>query len=114
MQVFYRTLRRKACNLPVTYEQTSVKFCCMEIERQWGRLLGFGVRSHPRSTSHEVNLYVIHPQVSGFVLEVVPIGFCPFCGCAVKVTKVHVKTRLRPPNKTRTGGSGNKLEWRRV
>jgi len=85
MHVFYTSHGAKRPGLPVVYEQTSVKFCCAEFERQWGRLVGFGARGIVRSTSRDVNLYTVHPQVNGFVLEVTAIAFCPFCGAAVKV-----------------------------
>lgn len=96
MHVFYSRHGAKRPDLPVVYEQASVKFCCEEIERQWGRLIGFGTRGVARSTSRDVNLYTVHPQANGgFVLEVTSIGFCPYCGVVVNVATIPTM----PPRK---------------
>jgi hypothetical protein len=81
MRVFYR-----ACHSSiVVYDQTRVSFCCAEMERQWDRLIGFGAKGCLRSTSRDVSLFTLHPQANGRpVLEVTPIGFCPWCGEAIE------------------------------
>jgi hypothetical protein len=84
MRVVYRSLRR---SIPV-YEQTDVTFCCVGMARQWGNLLGFGVRGFPASTSRNVNLFVDRPQVNGrSILELVPIQHCLFCGEAIETVR---------------------------
>jgi hypothetical protein len=57
--------------------------CCW-----WGRLVGFGVRDYPASTSRTVNLYADHPQTNGrAVLGLTEIQFCPWCGEAVETVR---------------------------
>ena len=52
--------------------------------RWWNVLIGFGAGNGGASTSHAVNLLTTRPQVSGqSVLELVPVGYCPFCGRAL-------------------------------
>ena len=85
MRVFYRCVRRALS----VYEETSVAFCCPSMALQWGRLLGFGVRGSPASTSREVNLFVDRQQANKrTILEVFPIQYCPFCGEAVETVRV--------------------------
>jgi hypothetical protein len=85
VQVFYR-----ACHSSiVVYEQIGVSFCCREMERQWDRLIGFGAKDCPRSTSRDVNLFTLRPQANGKpVLEVTPFAFCPWCGEAAEPCRV--------------------------
>ena len=81
MRVFYRALRRSI----VVYQQTRAVFCCGEMARRWGKLLGFGARGAPACTSREVNLFVDRAQTnSRTVLELVPVQHCPFCGEAIE------------------------------
>jgi hypothetical protein len=88
VRVFYRSLRRSL----TAYEQTGVAFCCPVMERQWGKLFGFGVKGFPASTSRNVNLFVDRQQANDRrILELVPIQHCPFCGEAVET--VREKTR---------------------
>lgn len=83
MQVFYRP------SCAQTFTQGPVKFCCADMCRWWGRLIGFGVRGCPTSTSQDVNLYLDRPQANGkTAVEVVPVTFCPFCGAAVETCRV--------------------------
>ena len=85
MKVFYRARHSSL----VVYEQTAVAFCCAEMERQWGRLIGFGAKDCQRSTSRDVNLFTLRPQASGRpVLEVTPICHCPFCGKMIEPCRV--------------------------
>jgi len=64
-------------------------FCCEELARQWGRLLGFGVQGHRWTTSLNVNLYSMLPQIGREpVCVLAPIHFCPWCGEAVEVCRV--------------------------
>ena len=87
MRVFYRVrcARRSAVT---TYEATRVVFCCTEMERQWGRLVGFGVRGCKASTSADVNLFADRAQVGGkTVLEATPVVFCPWCRQRVSVAQ---------------------------
>lgn len=84
MRVFYRPLRRSL----TVYQQTSVSFCCEEMARRWGKLLGFGARDTAASTSREVNLFIDRAQANGrTILELVPIQFCPFCGEPVETVR---------------------------
>jgi hypothetical protein len=84
MRVFYRCARR-----PVTvYQQTRVVFCCDDMERRWGQLLGFGARDVPVCTSRAVSLFLDRPQTNGrTVLELVPIRHCPFCGEVIEAVR---------------------------
>jgi hypothetical protein len=85
MRVFYRALRRSI----VVYQQTSVTFCCAEMERRWGKLLGFGARDVSACTSREVNLFADRQQANGqTILEMVPIRYCPFCGEEIETVRV--------------------------
>jgi hypothetical protein len=84
MQVFYRVVRRAL----IVYEQTRVVFCCEAMREQWGRVIGFGAKGCSRSTSRDVNSYHCHPQKKGFIVELVPIQFCPFCGQVVETCRV--------------------------
>lgn len=74
----------------VVYEQVGEPvFCCEEMRRNWGVMAGFAVRSAPRSTSKEINLWNRLPQASGFrTWALVEIHFCPFCGEAVEACRV--------------------------
>ncbi len=81
-------LRRSAVT---TYEATRVVFCCAAMERQWVRLIGFGVRGCARSTSKDVNLFTDRVQTNGkTVLEVEAIAFGPWCGEAVETVPREV------------------------
>jgi hypothetical protein len=65
-----------------------IKFCCAGMCRQWGGLLGFGVRDCPASTNRTVNLFADHPQANGrSVLELTEIQFCPWCGEVVETVR---------------------------
>jgi hypothetical protein len=89
MQVFYRAVRGARRAAVTTYEATRVVFCCAAMERQWGRLIGFGVRGCARSTSRDVNLFGDRAQVGGrTILEVTAIAFCPWCGETVEPCRV--------------------------
>ena len=86
MRVFYRVrcARRVAVT---TYEATRVVFCCEAMERQWGRLIGFGARGYKASTSRDVNLFSERTQTGGkSVLEVTAIAACPWCGEVVRLS----------------------------
>lgn len=73
----------------MVYQSGRIKFCCVEMNRWWGRLIGFGVRDCSESTSRDVNLFLTHPQANGMaVLEAVPVQCCPWCGEAVEVCRV--------------------------
>ena len=92
MQVSYRSRRPKRAvnDLPAVYEQVGEPaFCCEGMARQWGRLIGFGVQGHPRTTSPEICLSVPRPQANRTpILEVVGIDFCPWCGQAIETCLV--------------------------
>jgi hypothetical protein len=88
LRVFYRVPRRALRTALTVYEQAAVEFCCAEMGRQWDRLIGFGVKGYPRSTSRDVNLFTVRPQAHGsFVLEVTAVVFCPWCGVAVEMIR---------------------------
>ncbi len=72
------------------YEQVGdPAFCCEGMARQWGRLIGFGVQGHARTTSREVCLNVPRPQANGgSIMEVVAVQHCPWCGQAAEVCRV--------------------------
>ena len=71
------------------YRQGQVSWCCAEMCRWWGLLVGFGVRGCAASTSRTVNLFLDRPQASGkTAVEVVPLDFCPWCGQAVETCQV--------------------------
>jgi len=58
------------------------------MRRWWGRLVSFGVRGHPASTSKDVSLFLERPQANGkTILEVIPIDYCPFCGEIIVVCR---------------------------
>jgi hypothetical protein len=85
MRVFYRSVRSARAPFITTFEATRVEFCCAEMERQWDRFVGFGIRGCLRSTSADVNLFTDRTQANGkMVLEVTAIAACPFCGEAVE------------------------------
>ena len=85
MRVFYRAVRCARRAAITTCEVTRVVFCCGDMERWGGKLVGFGVRGYARSTSDSVNLFSDRAQANGkTVLEVTPIAACPWCGEAVE------------------------------
>lgn len=89
MRVFYRAVRCARRVAVTTYEATRVVFCCDGMRRQWGRLIGFGVRGCARSTSRDVNLFTAIPQANGkTALELTPILYCPWCGEVVEPFRV--------------------------
>jgi hypothetical protein len=90
MRVLYRSRLSRSRHAEPVYEQAGpTKFCCAEMCRWWGRLIGFGVHGCSASTSKTVNLYLSHPQANGKVVcEVVPADFCPWCGEAVEPCRV--------------------------
>jgi len=84
MKVFYRSLRRTL----VVYQQTRAVFCCAEMARRWGKLLGFGARGIAACTSREMSLFLDRAQANGrTILEVVPIRCCPFCGEEIEIVR---------------------------
>ncbi len=88
MKVFYRVPRRQRAALTV-YEAARVVFCCAAMERQWGQLIGFGVRGGERSTSCDVNMFSDRAQANGkSVLELTAIESCPWCGQTVETCRV--------------------------
>ena len=60
-----------------TYEAIRVMFCCDEMKRQWGRLIGFGVEELRGVDQRYVNLFTDLAQANGnTVLEVTgDLGF---------------------------------------
>jgi hypothetical protein len=87
VRVFYRS--RPAKSAVVFEAARRVEWCCADMCRQWGRLIGFGVPGHPHTTDRDVNIVATVPQANGgAVLEIVPIAFCPFCGQAVETVRV--------------------------
>ena len=88
MRVFYRVPRCARRSAVTVYEATRVVFCCEEMKRHWGRLVGFGVRGCPHSTSRDVNLQMVRPQANGgHVVEVTPVAHCPWCGETVEICR---------------------------
>jgi hypothetical protein len=88
MRVMYRSAQASRSS-PAVYRQGPVKFCCAAMCRAWGVLIGFGVKDYPASTSREVNLYAERWQAGGKpVLELIPVGYCPFCGEPVETCRV--------------------------
>jgi hypothetical protein len=80
----------------VVFRQGPVAFCCTEMCRWWGVLVGFGVRGHAATTSRTVNLFLSRPQANGpQVLEVVPVDYCPWCGEVVHVCRAARLKRIR-------------------
>ncbi len=87
MKVFYSASQVNVA-APVIYQSGRVKFCCVEMNRWWGRLIGFGARDCPESTSREVSLFLSRLQTNGkATLEVVPVQCCPWCGEAIGVCR---------------------------
>ena len=85
MRVFYSVPKCASRSAVIVYEAVRVIFCCAEMKRYWGRLIGFGVCGYARSTSRDVNLFTAIPQAGGkTVLEVTPIACCPWCGKAIE------------------------------
>jgi hypothetical protein len=88
MRVFYRAIRSRRTGLPATYQQGPVKFCCVEMCRRWGTVIGLGARG-ASSTDRAVNLYLDRPQANGrTVLELVPVEHCPWCGEPVETVRI--------------------------
>lgn len=86
MQVCYRSCR---CKGETVYEQAEVCFCCEEMEHHWSVLIGFGICGHPRTASREVNIFSLHPQMTGaLVLGITQIRYCPWCGEEVEIVCV--------------------------
>lgn len=53
------------------------------------RMIGFGVRDCPKSSSKEVNIWTRIPQARGmFTWGLVEINYCPFCGEAVETCRL--------------------------
>jgi hypothetical protein len=95
MRVFYRV---RCARRVATYEVTRVVFCCGEMERHWGRLIGFGVRGCKTSTSADVNLFTDRAQVGGkTILETTAIAACPWCGETVATISRGGKTSVLVP-----------------
>jgi hypothetical protein len=88
MLVFYRLARRQRRAAYPVYELTRLAFCCTAMERKWGRVIGFGAKDCKASTSRDVNLHSLRPQVSGAVVEHVAVNFCPFCGERIEICRV--------------------------
>jgi hypothetical protein len=85
MRVLYRGRQAKQA---AVYEQGPVTFCCAEMCRWWGRLIGFGAKDCLASTSREVNLYLVRAQASGAgVVELVSVDFCPWCGGVIELCR---------------------------
>lgn len=87
MQVFYVAVPgHPVRGLEVVYQLVGgPRFCCQEMARHWGVMIGFGVRDRPKSSSKEVNIWTRIPQARGmFTWGLVEIRFCPFCGEAVE------------------------------
>jgi hypothetical protein len=97
MLVIYRSVTPRRHGAPVVYEQAApVKWCCVEMCRWWGVLIGFGVRDHAASTNQTVNLYCDRPQANGTtILEVVPVACCPWCGEAVETCREKFAAKHR-------------------
>ena len=93
MRVHYRARRSRATGL--VFEQTGpVKFCCDDMERQWGELIDFGVKGHPRTTSREVNILSVLRFATGTTIPVIAeIAFCPWC--AEKITVIRRQSSAR-------------------
>jgi hypothetical protein len=87
MYVSYRSCRTSRVKV---YEQVGdVHFCCQEMQDEWGILVGFGIKGHPRTTSREVNIFTSHHmQISGnFILGITEIRYCPWCGEEIEVCR---------------------------
>ncbi len=79
MRVTYRCCGACPDGTPV-FEATGARFCCGEMSRYWGRLIGFGAPGR-RSTDREVNLVSAVPQRGGrSVASLAAVQFCPWCG----------------------------------
>ena len=91
MRVLYQACapQQPSADPTVVYEQaTPVKWCCADMAREWGQLVGFGVKGHPRTTDHGVNVFTLHPQTAGSVIPgITPIAFCPWCGEAIEACR---------------------------
>jgi hypothetical protein len=95
MRVFYRIRGARRAAVTV-YEQTAVTFCCAEMERRWGTLIGFGARGCKASTSDTVNLFTDRAQASGKTIpEVTAVAACPWCGEAVDARQEQGGTAAR-------------------
>jgi hypothetical protein len=62
----------------------------------WQKLVGFGLKGHPRTTSREVNIFTsCHPQANGnCVQNITEIRFCPWCGEKIKIVQVNQQRSL--------------------
>ena len=87
MQVTYRCHRG---GRETVYEQADVCFCCEEMQREWGIMLGFGICGHACTTSREVNLFGLHQYSTGTIIpSIIEIRFCPWCGEEIVVVRVR-------------------------
>jgi len=78
MQVTYCCHRGRRA---VVYEQDGVEFCCEDMRREWGILLGFGIHGNACTTSREVNLFGLHQYSTGKIIpSIMEIRYCPWCG----------------------------------
>ncbi len=86
MRVSFRSCR---CSRVKVYEQVgAVHFCCEDMRQEWGVLIGFGLKGHPRTTSHEVNIFTLHPQSTGTIMPgITEIRYCPWCGEEIEVVR---------------------------
>jgi hypothetical protein len=87
MRVFYRSCRNSWFTV---YEQTGpLDFCCQEMWDEWGILIGFGIKGHPRTSSREVNIFTLHPQSTETIIPgTTEIRYCPWCGEQIEVCRV--------------------------
>jgi hypothetical protein len=72
------------------YEQTgSLVFCCDRMRREWGILIGFGLKRHSRTSCREVNLFGLHQLSTGSIIPVITdIRYCPWCGEEIEVVRM--------------------------
>lgn len=86
MRVSYRSRRNRRVTV---YEQTGpLDFRCEEMRDEWGVLIGFGIKGHPRTRSREVNIFTLHPQSTGTIIPgITGIRYCPWCGEEIQVCR---------------------------
>ncbi len=87
MLVSYRSCRKPGHN--TVYEQIdSPIFCCKRMQAEWGVLIGFGLKGHPRTNSREVNIFGLHQFSTGTIVPVITdIRYCPWCADEIEVVR---------------------------
>lgn len=85
MRISYRTYRGRRS--PVYEQVGETCFCCRQMRDEWGILVGFGVKGHPRTSSREVNVFTSYLALASGngVQGITEIRYCPWCGEEIEI-----------------------------